>query len=118
MLLADAGYWASEQIENLAARGIQPLVPPDGQNSKRSIGKNRKGPRYDFMRRVIASDRGRALYSQRKHTIEPIFGQISTIGTSAASSGEASLRADQSGLIATTHNILKLWRANNVPMAA
>lgn len=43
VLLADAGYWASEQIENLAARGIQPLVPPDGQNSKRSIGKNRKG---------------------------------------------------------------------------
>lgn len=43
VLLADAGYWDSEQIENLAARGIQPLVPPDGQNSKRSIGKNRKG---------------------------------------------------------------------------
>jgi transposase len=76
VLLADAGYWASDQIESLAARGIQPLVPPDGQNPKKNIGSNRKGPRYDFMRRVIASDHGRALYSKRKHTIEPIFGQI------------------------------------------
>jgi hypothetical protein len=26
--LADAGYWASEQVKNLAAGGIQVLVPP------------------------------------------------------------------------------------------
>ena len=66
VLLADAGYWASGQIENLAARGIQPLVPPDGQNPEKSIGKNRKGPRYDFMRRVIASDHGRVPLQQAK----------------------------------------------------
>jgi transposase len=119
VLLADAGYWASEQIENLAARGIQPLVPPDGQNSKRSIGKNRKGPRYDFMRRVIASERGRALYSQRKHTIEPIFGQIKHnrhIGRFQRR-GVNACRSEWR-LIATTHNILKLWRANKAPVAA
>jgi GT2 family glycosyltransferase len=76
VVLADAGYWASEQIENLAASGIQVLVPPDSDSSKRDHGANRKGPRYDFMRRVIASENGRALYRQRQPTIEPIFGQI------------------------------------------
>lgn len=119
VLLADAGYWDSEQIENLAARGTQPLVPPDGQNSKRSIGKNRKGPRYDFMRRAIASERGRALYSQRKHTIEPIFGQIKhNRKISRFQRRGISACRSEWRLIATTHNILKLWRANNAPAAA
>ncbi len=119
VLLADAGYWASEQIENLAARGIQPLVPPDGQNSKRSIGKNRKGPRYDFMRRAITSERGRALYSQRKHTIEPIFGQIKH-NRKISRFQRRGINACRSEwrLIAATHNILKLWRAGSAPAGA
>ena len=118
VLLADAGYWASDQIENLAAAGIQPLVPPDGQNPKRT-GANRKGPRYDFMRRVIASDHGRVLYSKRKHTIEPIFGQIKHNRhiTRFQRRGVTACRSEWR-LIATTHNILKLWRANTTPAAA
>jgi hypothetical protein len=31
VVLDDTGYWDSDQIENLAARGMRPLVPPDGQ---------------------------------------------------------------------------------------
>jgi hypothetical protein len=118
VLLADAGYWASEQIENLAARGIQPLVPPDGQNPGR-IGSNRKGPRYDFMRRVIASDHGRVLYSKRKHAIEPVFGQIKHNRriTRFQRSGIAACRSKWR-LIAATHNLSKLWRANSAPAAA
>jgi transposase len=118
VLLADAGYWASEQIENLAARGIQPLVPPDGQHPKR-IGANRKGPRYDFMRHVISSDHGRALYSKRKHTIEPIFGQIKHNRqiNRFQRRGITACRSEWR-LIATTHNLLKLWRANSALAAA
>jgi transposase len=118
VLLADAGYWASERIENLAARGIQPLVPPDGQNPQR-IGANRKGPRYDFMRRAIASEHGRALYSKRKHTIEPVFGQIKHNRqiTRFQRRGITACRSEWR-LIATTHNLLKLWRANNTPVTA
>lgn len=116
VVLADAGFWASEQIENLAARGMRPLVPPDGQNSKRSPGANRKGPRYDFMRNVIASETGRALYRQRKHTIEPVFGQIKHNRRIARFQrrGIDACRSEWR-LIATTHNILKLWRANTAP---
>jgi hypothetical protein len=119
VVLADAGYWASEQIENLAARGMRPLAPPDGQGSKRSPGANRKGPRYDFMRRVISSEAGRALYSKRKHTIEPIFGQIKHNRRIARFQrrGVEACRSEWR-LIATTHNILKLWRATSAPAAA
>jgi len=119
VVLADAGYWASKQIENLAARGMRPLVPPDGQNSKRNTGANRKGPRYDFMRRVISSEAGRALYGQRKHTIEPIFGQIKH-NRQIARFQRRGIEACRSEwrLIATTHNILKLWRASSAAVAA
>jgi hypothetical protein len=32
------------------------------------------GGLYDFMRRVLATEHGRAIYSQRQETIEPVFG--------------------------------------------
>ena len=74
----------------------------------------RQGPRYDFMRRVIKSETGHALYSQRKHAIEPIFGQIKHNGRIARFQrrGITACRSEWR-LIATTHNILKLWRASS-----
>jgi transposase len=119
VVLADAGYWDSEQIENLAAAGMRPLVPPDAQNSKRSTGANRKGPRYEFMRRVIKSEAGYALYRQRKHAIEPIFGQIKHNRRIARFQrrGITACRSEWR-LIATTHNILKLWKATSAAATA
>jgi transposase len=118
VVLADAGYWASEQIENLATDGIRALVPPDSDLSKRGRGANRKGPRYDFMRRVISSDYGRALYGRRKHVIEPIFGQIKH-NRRIARFQRRGIKACRSEwrLVATTHNILKLWHATSAPAA-
>jgi len=114
VVLADAGYWDSEQIENLAARGMRPLVPPDSSTKKRNQGANRQGPRYDFMRRVIKSDAGHALYRQRKHAIEPVFGQIKHNRRIARFQrrGITACRSEWR-LIATTYNILKLWRASS-----
>ena len=75
VVLADAGYWHQRQIETVVSDGIQVLVSPDSSL--------RRGPRpgwtgglYDFMRRVLATDDGRALYRQRQATIEPVFGQL------------------------------------------
>jgi Transposase DDE domain len=118
VVLADAGYWDSDQIENLAAAGMRPLVPPDSSTKKRNQGANRQGPRYDFMRRVIKSDAGHALYRQRKHAIEPIFGEIKHNRRIARFQrrGITACRSEWR-LIATSHNILKLWRASNAPAA-
>ena len=38
--------------------------------------KTRLGGPYDFMRRVLASERGGALYSKRMPMVEPVFAQI------------------------------------------
>ena len=73
VVVADAGYWHQPQMENIVNRGIQVLVPPDSSRRKG----NRPGwdgGAYAFMRRVLATDLGRALYRKRQSMIEPVFG--------------------------------------------
>ena len=69
MVVADSGYWHTEQMQRLAADGIPVLIPPDsGLRTTPRPGWN--GGIYDFMRRVLASEHGKALYQQRQHLIE------------------------------------------------
>lgn len=121
--LADAGYWKSEQIQNLWADGIQALVPPDGQTDDTPDGEKgdprRTGEIYDHMRRVLSGERGRGLYKQRGQTIEPIFGQTKH-NRRAERFQRRGLPACRSEwrLIAATHNLLKLWRSRLTPTPA
>jgi transposase len=108
VVLADAGYWHTPQIQAIQARGIEVLAPPDGGL--------REGKRpgwetgfYQQMRDKLATDRSRELYKLRKTTIEPVFGQIKynrhiqqfmRRGRSAAQS--------EWRLVTATHNLLKL----------
>jgi hypothetical protein len=72
VVLADAGYWHQKQLERTIAQGIQVLISPD--TSKRKTPRpGWTGGHYAFMRRVLASERGGALYRQRP-MIEPVFG--------------------------------------------
>jgi hypothetical protein len=72
VVLADAGYWHGEQIDELMGRGIQVLIPPDA--SKRTGTRpGWDGGRYAFMRRVLATDTGGDLYRKRQQMIEPVF---------------------------------------------
>jgi len=115
VVLADAGYWHTAQMQAIAEQGIE--VPPDGSM--------REGKRpgwedglYQQMRDTLTTDRGRALYAQRKITVEPVFGQIKynrridrfmRRGRAAAQS--------EWRLVTATHNLLKLhshWIANPV----
>jgi hypothetical protein len=109
VVLADAGYWANEHIDSLRERGIIPLLAADTtQNRPR---KTRLGGPYDFMRRVIATDAGRELYSKRQCMVEPVFAQIKTTRRidRLKRRGRAAARSDWR-LIAATHNLLKLHR--------
>lgn len=108
VLLGDAGYWHTAQIQAITDRGIEVLIPPDGTM--------REGKRpgwehglYEKMRRKLKTKRGRELYAQRKITVEPVYGQIKynrrvdrfmRRGRAAAQS--------EFRLVATTHNLLKL----------
>ena len=113
--LADAGYWKTKQIENLWGDGIQVLVPPDGKDGN----PRRTGGIYDHMRRVLAGEHGKALYAQRKQTIEPVFGQTKH-NRRADRFQRRGLTACRSEwrIITATHNLLKYWRAAWAPAGA
>jgi len=117
--VADAGYWAGEQIDNLAAEGVRVLVPPDGHARGENPNPNLRGGRYDFMRAVLRTELGSALYRQRMQTIEPIFGQTkhNRRADRFQRRGLAACRSEWR-LIAATHNLLKLWRATTAPAPA
>jgi transposase len=114
-VLADAGYWHTAQMRAISDRGIEVLVPPDG-NMRAGKRPGWENGLYDRMRRKLSSEPGRKLYAQRKITVEPVYGQIKynrridrfmRRGRAAAQS--------EWRLVAATHNILKLhthWVAN------
>jgi hypothetical protein len=114
-VIGDAGYWHSAQIESITDRGIEVLVPPDG-NMREGKRPGWEHGLYERMRGKLSSKRGRKLYAQRKVTVEPVFGQIKhnrrvdrfmRTGRAAALS--------EWRLVAATHNLLKLhshWLAD------
>lgn len=73
--LADAGYWHQVQMQSVAARGIQVLVPPDASKRTDTRPGWNEGM-YAFMRRVLASELGRQLYRRRQALIEPVFADL------------------------------------------
>jgi transposase len=110
VLLADAGYWHSEQMANVVNRGIQVLIPPD-TSRRRMTRRNWDGDHYDFMRRVLASERGGELYRKRQPMIEPVFAQLKFnrgLGRFRRR-GRGAVRTEWR-LITATHNLLKLHR--------
>ena len=118
VVVADAGYWKTEAIEALVARGIQTLVAPDADRRKEPSA-GRRGGRYDFIRRVLAPDHGRQLYARRQATIEPVFGQIKhNRGAERFQRRGRTAARSEWRLLAATHNILKLWRHTTAPATA
>jgi hypothetical protein len=75
VVIANAGYWHKRQMENVVCRGIQVLVPPDS-GLRTSARPGWDGGLYAFMRRVLSTEHGKALYRKRHTTVEPVFGQM------------------------------------------
>jgi len=109
VVLADAGYWSNEHIDSLRERGMIPIVAAD--TTRNRPRKTRLGGPYDFMRRVIATEVGGALYSKRKCMVEPVFAQIKANRRIERFKrrGRAAAHSEWR-LIAATHNLLKLHR--------
>src|SRR5919108_1946211 len=110
VVLADAGYWHQVQMQALAGDGLAVLIPPDA--------KKRKGARpgwdgglYAFMRRVLATPAGAALYGKRTAMIEPVFAdtKFNRKIDRFQRRGRAACRSEWR-LITATHNLLKLHK--------
>jgi transposase len=106
-VLADAGYWHTEQMERIISDGMQVLIPPDS-GLREGARPGWEGGFYAFMRRVLSTDHGRARYRKRRH-IEPVFGQIKANRRidRFQRRGRAAVRSEWR-LIAASHNPLKL----------
>jgi transposase len=108
VVLADAGYWHTAQMQAIEQQGIGVLAPPDG-NMRAGKRPGWEHERYERMREKLTSERGRKLYAQRKVTIEPVFGQIKYNRhiDRFMRRGRAAARSEWR-LITATHNLLKL----------
>jgi transposase len=107
-VVADAGYWHKQQMENVVSSGIQVLIPPDSGLRKSPRPGWDKGL-YAFMRLVLSTDHGQAVYRRRMATVEPVFGQLKhNRGFQRfLRRGRSAVRSEWR-LEAATHNLLKL----------
>ena len=110
VVLADPGYWHTKQMEAVVGRGIQVLIPPDSGLRTGSRPGWDNGL-YAFMRAVLATEHGQAIYRRRMATVEPVFGQIkyNRRFDRFHRRGRAAVRSEWR-LAAATHNLLKLHR--------
>ncbi len=114
----DAGYFSSDAVTNLPAKGMDVYMPPD---KMRHGSKPLPAPRgriptglsvADRMRRKLRTKKGRKSYALRKELPEPVFGQIKQ----ARGFRQLLLRgldkvSSEWQVICTGHNLLKLFGA-------
>jgi transposase len=118
VVLADAGYWHQVQMERLVADGLTVLVPPDAKK-RAGARPGWDGGLYAFMRRVLASERGGALYAKRQVMVEPVFAdtKFNRRVDRFQRRGRAAVRSEWR-LVNAAHNLLKLWRHTASPATA
>jgi transposase len=115
--LGDAGYYSETNAADLERRGIEPYLATERLKHHEKVASAPRGriPRSltakQRMARKLRTKRGRELYAKRKGMIEPIFGQLKQVLGFRQFSlrGLAPMRGEWR-LMATVHNLLKLWR--------
>jgi transposase len=121
---ADAGYFNGEQLTNEKLRDVDLYVPPDRQQhgatvETASAAAPAEASVVDQMRHKLQSAAGQAVYKWRKAIVEPVFGQTKEArGFRRFSFRGLAKVAAEWNLIALTHNLLKLWRAQPRLLAA
>lgn len=112
-VLADGGYWNAPQIAEVRDKGIEVIVPT--RKARRTAPRRlaaKQGPEAERIEKILATSEGKALYRRRQQIVEPVFANTKLIrGASRFQRrGIAACRAEWK-LLAATHNLLKLWRA-------
>ena len=122
-VLADAGYW-QESITELQDEETELYVATTKDWKRRKelaeqgppVGRipDDYGPK-ELMERKLRTKPGRKMYRKRAQTVEPVFGQHVNRGCDQfLLRGKKGATAEWS-LFSATHNLLKLWRADNSP---
>jgi transposase len=107
-VLADSGYWATNQVCGLRTAGVDVLIPPvtTAKSPKRAH------PEAQAMLQKLDTEAAKRRYRRRQQMIEPVFAHIKHHRgiTRLLRRGRAAVQAEVT-LIATTHNLLKLRQA-------
>ena len=108
VVVADSGYWTNHQIQGLTKQGLRVLVPPIDRHAR---DPDREAVEVQQMRAALARPAGHQAYRRRQQMIEPVFAHIKHIRqiTRIRRRGRRAAQAEID-LIATTHNLLKLFR--------
>jgi transposase len=75
---ADSGFWSEENVTTLTERGVDVYLPPP-RPRRRKDGTRASTPASPLkaaMQAKLATPRGKRIYSRRKETAEPVFGQM------------------------------------------
>ena len=117
-LIADAGYCSTANLEACEDRGLNAYISTSRQQHGQRPRPSRGRPPADLdargrMDRKLRSKAGQTVYALRKTIVEPVFGQIK----GARGLDRFRLRGLEKvngewALMATTHNLLKLFRAS------
>ena len=115
--LGDAGYDSETNAKDLEQRGIEAYLATERLKHHEKVAAAPRGripaglSAKQRMARKLRTKKGREMYAKRKGMIEPIFGQLKQVlGFRPFSMrGIASMRGEWR-LMATVHNLLKLWR--------
>ncbi len=118
-VIADSGYFSEANVQALEHRDERPI------EAHIAVGRDRHGAPppgpargripaalspADRMRRRLRTKVGRALYAQRKITVEPVIGQIKGRGFRRFSLRGVIGAQGEFQLVCAVHNLVKLWR--------
>lgn len=114
-VVADAGYWSqpSAAVDTgpelfIATRTRRPRAHPPLPSTGRIRA---SATPLQRMERKLDTKRGKTIYAKRSITVEPVFGQIKETRRARRFHRRGLPAVDSEWkLLATTHNILKLWR--------
>ena len=118
-VIADSGYFSEANVQALEHRDGRPIeahiaverarhgAPPPGPPRGRIPAD--LSP-MDRMRRRLRTKGGRAIYAQRKITVEPAIGQIKGRGFRRFSLRGLIGAKGEFQLVCAVHNLVKLWR--------
>jgi transposase len=109
-VLADSGYWNIDHVSRLQDDDLNVLVQPRPYKPA-SQRKSREPVAREMTERLSTPD-GTIAYRRRQQIVEPVFAHIKYLRgiTRLLRRGRRAVQAELD-LIATTHNLLKLYRA-------
>jgi hypothetical protein len=109
-VLADGGYWNHSAIQT-ASQNTVIVIPTHDPHHKARQKAPRQGLQAERIAKILATPAGKRLYRRRAELVEPVFAHTKHTRaiTRFSRRGLPAVRAEWR-LIATTHNLLKLFR--------